>query len=98
MKSNYRIRTANELTAAGYSTRPSASVAPYGSFEQDWVFDATSSTSSKGHLDACNGRYGVTPESPSTAVYHYFITDSYPFVPRCVFGTPASWANDGSLN
>ena len=98
MKSNYRIRTANELTAAGYSTRPSASVAPYGSYEQDWVFDATSSTSSKGHLDACNGRYGVTPESPSTAVYHYFITDSYPFVPRCVFGTPASWANDGSVN
>ena len=98
MKSNYRIRTANELTAAGYSTRPSASVAPYGSFEQDWVFDATSSASSRGHLDACNGRYGVTPESPSTAVYHYFITDSYPFVPRCVFGTPASWANDGSLN
>ena len=98
MKSNYRIRTASELTAAGYSTRPSASIAPYGSFEQDWVFDATSSASSKGHLDACNGRYGVTPESPSTAVYHYFITDSYPFVPRCVFGTPASWANDGSAN
>jgi hypothetical protein len=98
MKSNYRIRTDSELTAAGYSSRPSASIAPYGSFEQDWVFDATSSASSKGHLDACNGRYGVTPESPSSAVYHYFITDSYPFVPRCVFGTPASWANDGSAN
>jgi hypothetical protein len=98
MKSNYRIRTADELTAAGYSTRPSASIAPYGTFEQDWVFDATSSSSSKGHLDACNGRYGVTPESPTTAVYHYFMTDSYPFVPRCVYGTPASWANDGSAN
>lgn len=98
MKSNYRIRTAAELTAAGYSTRPSASIAPYGTFEQDWVYDATSTSSSKGHLDACNGRYGVTPESPTTAVYHYFITDSYPFVPRCVFGTPASWGNDGSAN
>ena len=98
MKSNYRIRTADELAAAGYSTRPSASIAPYGSFEQDWVFDATSAASSKGHLDACNGRYGVTPESPSIAVYHYFITDAYPYVPRCVFGTPASWANDGSVN
>ena len=98
MKSNYRIRTAEELAAAGYSTRPSASIAPYGSFEQDWVFDATSAASSKGHLDACNGRYGVTPESPSIAVYHYFITDAYPYVPRCVFGTPASWANDGSVN
>ena len=98
MKSNYRLRTADELAAAGYSSRPSASIAPYGTFEQDWVFDATSSASSKGHLDACNGRYGVTPESPTTAVYHYFITDAYPFVPRCVFGSPATWGNDGSAN
>jgi YHYH protein len=98
MKSNYRLRTSAELSAAGYGNRPSASTAPYGSFEQDWVFDATSTSSSKGHLDACNGRYGVTPESPTTSVYHYFITDSYPFVPRCVFGSPASWGNDGAAN
>jgi len=90
MKSNYRLRTAAELTAAGYTDRPSTALAPYGTFEQDWVFDANSG----GDLDACNGRYGVTPESPSTAVYHYFITDSYPFIQRCVFGqNPASWAN-----
>ncbi len=98
MKSNYRIRTVAELQAAGYSDRPAASIAPYGSFEQDWVFDDTSSLSNGGHLDACNGRYGLTPESPSTAFYHYFITDSYPFIPRCVFGAPATWANDGSVN
>lgn len=98
MKSNYRVRTASELIAAGYLARPSATIAPYGTFEQDWVYDATSSASNGGHLDACNGRYGVTPESPTVAVYHYFITDSYPFVPRCVFGSPASWANDGSVN
>ena len=98
MKSNYRLRTSAELTAAGYGSRPSASIAPYGSFEQDWVFDATSTLSSKGHLDACNGRYGVTPESPTTSVYHYFITDSYPYVPRCVFGTPATWGNDAMAN
>ena len=98
MKSNYRLRTSAELTAAGYGSRPSASIAPYGSFEQDWVFDATSTSSSKGHLDACNGRYGVTPESPTTSVYHYFITDSYPYVPRCVFGTPATWGNDAMAN
>jgi|GEM_PF-265150 len=90
MKSNYRLRTATELTAAGYTDRPSTALAPYGTFEQDWVFDATAG----GDLDACNGRYGVTPESPTTAVYHYFITDSYPFLQRCVFGqNPASWAN-----
>ena len=98
MKSNYRLRTSAELTAAGYGSRPSASIAPYGAFEQDWVFDATSTSSSKGHLDACNGRYGVTPESPNTSVYHYFMTDAYPYVPRCVFGTPATWGNDGMAN
>lgn len=98
MKSNYRLRTNAELSAAGYSGRPEASIAPYGTFEQDWVYDATSSLSPAGHLDACNGRYGVTPESPIVEVYHYYITDSYPFVPRCVFGTPSSWANDPSAN
>lgn len=98
MKSNYRVRTPAEFSAAGYSGRPSTSIAPHGTFEQDWVYDATSTASHNGHLDACNGRYGVTPESPTTAVYHYFITDSYPFVPRCVFGSPASWANDSSAN
>ena len=90
MKSNYRLRTADELKAAGYTDRPSTALAPYGTFEQDWVFDAATTG---GDLDACNGRYGVTPESPTTAVYHYFITDSYPFVQRCVFGqNPESWA------
>jgi len=93
MKSNYRLRTGTELTTAGYTDRPSTALAPYGTFEQDWVFDATSTASPGGDLDACNGRYGVTPESPTTAVYHYFITDSYPFVQRCVFGqSPSSWA------
>jgi len=91
MKSNYRLRTAAELTAAGYTDRPSVALAPYGTFEQDWVFDAATAG---GDLDACNGRYGVTPESPTTEVYHYFITDSYPFIQRCVFGqNPATWAN-----
>ena len=90
MKSNYRLRTTAELTAAGYNDRPSTAIAPLGTFEQDWTFDATAG----GDLDACNGRYGVTPESPTTPVYHYFLTDSYPFVQRCVFGqSPASWAN-----
>ena len=41
---------------------------------------------------------GVTHESPATTVYDYLITDAYPFVPRCVFGAPASWANDGAAN
>lgn len=96
MKSNYRVRTAAEMTAAGYTDRPSATVAPYGTFVQDWVFDPTTQN---GDLDACNGRYGVTPESPTTAVYHYFMTDTYPYISRCVWGTsPASWGYTTSDN
>ena len=98
MKSNYRLRMAAELSAAGCGSRPSASLAPYGTFKQDGVFYSTSTVSSKGNLDACNGRYGVTPESPTTAVYDYFITDGFPYVPRCVLGAPAARANDGSAN
>ena len=98
MKSNYRLRTASELTSTsvGYTDRPSTALAPYGTFEQDWVFDAAAG----GDLDACNGRFGVTPESPTTSVYHYFMTDSYPFVQRCVFGAllNGTWANDNNQN
>ena len=95
MKANYRVRTAAEMTAAGYTDRPSTSVAPYGTFVQDWVFDPTGVN---GDLDACNGRYGVTPESPTTAVYHYFMTDTYPYIGRCVWGTPESWGYTSSAN
>ena len=40
-----------------------------------------------GDLDECNGRFGVTPEYPE-GTYHYYITESFPFIPRCVKGTP----------
>ena len=95
MKANYRVRTAAEMTAAGYTDRPSTSVAPYGTFIQDWVFDPTGVN---GDLDACNGRYGVTPESPTTPVYHYFMTDTYPYIGRCVWGTPETWGYTASAN
>ncbi|MEL6552078.1 MAG: YHYH protein [Cyanobacteria bacterium J06621_11] len=40
-----------------------------------------------GDLDECNGRFGVTPEHPE-GIYHYYITHSFPYIPRCVKGTP----------
>lgn len=60
--------------------RPSTSIAPLGSFTSDWNYLAGS-----GDLDACNGRFGVTPEFP-TGIYHYYITDTYPYMQRCVMG------------
>jgi len=34
-------------------------------------------------LDACNGHFGFTPDSPTTSVYHHHITDAPPFSFGC---------------
>ncbi|MCB1124449.1 MAG: YHYH protein, partial [Verrucomicrobiae bacterium] len=53
-----------------------------GTFVQDWKFqDGT------GELDEHNGRFGVTPEYPD-GIYHYYLTDTYPFIPRSFKGSP----------
>lgn len=81
MKGSYRVKTSPD------ANRPSTTLFAMGHFQQDWVYDA-----SVGDLDECNGRTGVTPEFPQ-GIYHYYVTQSYPFIQRCVKGSPASWAN-----
>lgn len=51
-----------------------------GIFVQDWEY-----VEGSGDLDQCSGRFGVTPEYPD-GIYHYYLTDDYPFIPRCVWG------------
>ena len=80
MKGSYRVKASPD---AG---RPATSSFPMGHFVQDWEYAVGS-----GDLDECNGRTGVTPEFPQ-GIYHYYITKSYPFIQRCVKGTPATWA------
>ncbi len=63
------------------ANRPSTTTYPLGTFAQDWAYVAGS-----GDLDECNGRFGVTPEFPN-GIYHYYATDSYPYLQRCVKGT-----------
>ncbi len=75
LRTSYRHKTTPD---AG---RPPVRVYPMGSFEQDWEYVAGS-----GDLDECNGRTGVTPEFPG-GIYHYLVTDRYPYVQRCVKGT-----------
>lgn len=53
-----------------------------GTFREDWEYSEGS-----GDTDECGGRYGVTPEYPD-GIYHYYVTDDYPYIPRCVWGTP----------
>lgn len=66
-------------------TRPDGPGGAYdGTFRQDWEY-----VEGLGDTDQCGGRFGVTPEHPD-GIYHYYITDNYPYIPRCVFGTPSS--------
>ncbi len=68
------------LKATPDANRPSTSLYPLGAFMQDYEYVA-----GLGDLDECNGRTGVTPEFPG-GTYHYFATDTYPFLQRCVKG------------
>jgi hypothetical protein len=46
-----------------------------GTYNEDWTF-----VSGAGNLDQCNG-------GMSGGQYVYFATDTYPFFPRCLYGT-----------
>lgn len=75
------MRGSYQKKATPDAGRPSVTVFPMGTFQQDYEYVAAS-----GDLDECNGRLGVTPEFPN-GIYHYYITDTYPFIQRCVKGT-----------
>jgi hypothetical protein len=53
-----------------------------GTFVEDFEY-----IKNYGDLDECNGRTGVTPEYPE-GIYHYFITENFPFIPRYFRGVP----------
>lgn len=74
------ITSSYRLKLAPSANRPSTLVYALGTFSQDYEYVAGS-----GDLDECNGRTGVTPEFPS-GIYHYYATDSYPYLQRCVKG------------
>ena len=73
-----------QLVSTVSATRPATSTYALGTFRQDWQYVAGS-----GDLDECNGRTGATPEFPN-GIYHYYATDTYPFLQRCVKGAVAS--------
>jgi YHYH protein len=75
------IKGSYQLKSTVSATRPSTSVFTLGGFAQDWEYVAGS-----GDLDECNGRVGVTPEFPN-GIYHYYATDTYPYLQRCIKGS-----------
>lgn len=77
MRPSYRLKAGERPGAPdGPGGRPD------GRFTQDFEYVAGS-----GDLDECNGRFGVTPEFPE-GTYHYYITETFPFVPRLWRGQP----------
>ena len=78
-----------QLKATPDPDRPSVDLIPMGTFSQDYEY-----VEGSGDLDECNGRFAVTPEFPQ-GIYHYYVTDAYPFVQRCVKGTPDPSARRG---
>ncbi len=77
MKGSWRVKAAPD------ANRPATSLYAMGTFRQDYEYVA-----GLGDLDECNGRSGVTPEFP-TGIYHYYATDTYPYLQRCVKGKPS---------
>ncbi|MDX2038255.1 MAG: YHYH protein [Isosphaeraceae bacterium] len=59
---------------------------PGGAFDGTFVEDFEYRPGS-GDLDECNGRVGPTPEFPD-GIYHYVLTDEFPFIPRSFRGRP----------
>lgn len=69
-----------ELDSTADTGRPDTSWVPLGAFGTDWNY-----VDGSGDLDECNGRFAVTPEFPD-GIYHYMVTDTYPYFSRCLKG------------
>ncbi len=78
------LRSSWQLKPVGDTGRPLITnkgvTISMGTFTQDYEY-----VEGSGDLDKCNGRYGVTPEFPE-GVYHYIVTDDFPYISRCLRG------------
>lgn len=77
MASSYRLKSGSRPSDGPSGTYD-------GTYTQDYEY-----IQGLGDLDENNGRFGVTPDYPN-GIYHYFITDTFPFHPRSFRGTPNS--------
>ena len=77
LKSSYRVKS---------GLRPASGGQPGGTYDGIFVEDYEFAAGT-GDLDECSGRFGVTPEFPE-GIYHYVLTEDFPFVPRAFRGTP----------
>jgi hypothetical protein len=66
--------------------RPSGRAGPGGRYDGAFIQDYEFVVGT-GDLDECNGRFCITPDFPE-GTYAYFLTDSWPVIPRGFRGTP----------
>jgi hypothetical protein len=74
------------------SYRLKAGTRPVGDDEPGGVYDGTFTADYEyvaglGDLDACNAAFVATPEFPD-GTWAYFLTETFPVVPRCFIGDP----------
>lgn len=79
MRSSYTLKKGN---------RPAPPTGPGGQYDGTFVQDYQF-TAGSGDLDACNGRFGATPEYPE-GIYAYFLTAEWPVIPRAFYGSPVN--------
>ncbi len=61
-----------------------------GTFGADWEYVAGS-----GDLDACNGHEGtVLIDGAPVRTYHYVLTNTFPYIPRCTTAAPSASFTD----
>ena len=85
LEGSYRVRDGERAPLDDEDAPPPG---PYdGTFEQDWEF-----IEGLGDLDACNGREERSVIDGRTYEYAYYLTHTYPFMPRCLMGEPAAFA------
>jgi hypothetical protein len=84
------LKSGNKILRSSYQLkkgeRPGGSSGPGGKYDGTYVQDFEY-VKGAGDLDDCNGRFGVTPEYPE-GIYHYYITDTFPYISRSFRGTP----------
>lgn len=79
----YAVSTVQSSYRVKAGQRPSGPGGAYdGTFVADYEY-----VEGLGDLDECNGRVGTTPDYPN-GTYHYYLTSTFPFIPRCWKGTP----------
>jgi len=79
LRSSYRLKSGPRQALDTTDSPPPGDYD--GTFVQDWEYDA-----SLGDLDECNGRGEAVEIDGQSYDYAYYLTYSYPFMPRCIWG------------